>query len=108
MHYRVIFRLEKIELIDKFHSKLKNCRDYMSEEGHQLETEVVCAGPVVNHFMHDYSDFIDVQLDVALCNNALKAANMEPLFDRNIRTVKAGIGELVEKKAAGWIEVTIE
>ena len=45
---------------------------------------------------------------MALCNNALNNHDMEPINDRNIRTVKAGIGEIIEKKAEGWIEFTIE
>lgn len=106
--YKVIFRIEKIELLEKLKKKIKNLRDYMESEDKGLEIEIVFSGNVVEHFKGDYSDFIDPSLDVALCNNALKASEMEPINDRNIRTVKAGIGELVEKKAAGWIEFTVE
>ena len=106
--YKVIFRIEKIELLDKLKNKINNLREYMQSENRELEIEVVFSGNVVEYFKGDYSDFVDPLLDVALCNNALKSANMKPIHDRNIRTVKAGIGELVEKKAAGWIEFTVE
>lgn len=108
MKYQVIFRIEKLDLIVKLHNKIENLRAYMKEEGHALEIEVVFSGDVVRHFAGDYSDFIDDEIDIALCANALKGQRMEPIYDRNIRTVKAGIGELIEKKAAGWIEFTIE
>lgn len=108
MKYKVIFRIEKIELIDKLKMKLENLKNYMEDEGHELEMEVVFSGDVVNYFRDDYSDFIDPTLDVALCNNALTNEGMEPIQDRNIRTVKAGIGELIEKQAVGWIEFTVE
>lgn len=108
MKYRVIFRIEKIELVDKLKTKIKNLRKYMEDEGHDLEIEVVFSGDVVNYFKGDYEDFIDPELDIALCNNALNGQDMEPIFDRNIRTVKAGIGELIERQAEGWIEFTIE
>lgn len=108
MKYNVIFRIEKIELIDKLHKKIKNLRNYMESEGHELNIEIVFSGDVVEHFKGDYSDFIDPDLDVALCNNALGEADMDPINDRNVRTVKAGIGELIEKKSQGYIEFTIE
>lgn len=108
MKYRVIFRIEKIELVEKLKTKIKNLRTYMDDMGHELEIEVVFSGNVVNYFKGNYSDFLDPKLDIALCNNALRGADMEPINDRNIRTVKAGIGEIIEKKAADWIEFTIE
>lgn len=108
MHYQVLFRLEKRELIDKLHKKIKNLRNYMETQGHNLEVEVVIASDAIEHFKGDYSDFIDATLDIALCANALQSAQMEPIYDRNIRTVPAAIGEIVEKKAVGWIEFTIE
>lgn len=108
MHYQVIFRIEKLELIDKLHNKIKNLKTYMEDEGHSLDIEVVFSGDVVRHFAEDYSDFIAEDLDIALCANALKGQDMDAINDRNVRTVKAGIGEIIEKKAAGWNEFTIE
>lgn len=108
MKYKVLFRIEKLELIDKLKNKIKNLRNYMDEDGHEYAIEIVFSGDVVKHFEGDYSDFIDPKLDVALCNNALNNHGIKPINDRNIRTVKAGIGEIIEKKAEGWIEFTIE
>lgn len=106
--YRVLFRIEKPELIDKLKAKITNLRHYMESEKKKLVIEVVFSGPVVNYFKGDYSDFKDPDLDIALCHNALTGAKMDDIFDENIRTVKAGIGEIIEKKAEGWIEYTIE
>ena len=108
MKYKVIFRIEKLELIEKLHRKIKNLRQYMIDEGHDLEIEIVFSGDVVMYFKGDYSDFIDPDLDVALCNNALNGHGMKEIYDRNIRTVKAGIGEIIERKKDGFIEYTIE
>lgn len=108
MKYKVLFRIEKLKLIDKLKNKIKNLRNYMDDEGYEYDIEIVFSGDVVKHFEGDYSDFIDPKLDVALCNNALNNHGIEPINDRNIRTVKAGIGEIIEKKAEGWIEFTIE
>lgn len=108
MDYNILFRIEKLSLVDKLKLKLENLKNYMDQEGHTYKLEVVFAGDVVKHFKGDYSDFIAPDLDVALCNNALNHQDMAPINDRNIRTVKAGIGEIIEKKAQGWIEYTIE
>lgn len=108
MKYKVLFRIEKLKLVDKLKNKIKNLRTYMDGEGHEYKIEIVFSGDVVKYFEGDYSDFIDPDLDVALCNNALNNHDMKPINDRNIRTIKAGIGELIEKKADGWIEFTIE
>lgn len=106
--YKVLFRIEKIDLINKLKGKLRNLKKYMEDKEENLLIEIVFAGDVVEHFKGDYSDFLDPSLDIALCNNALRGYGMEPINDRNIRTVKAGIGEIIEKKAMGWIEYTIE
>lgn len=106
--YRVLFRIEKIELIDKLKGKITNLKKYMADEGKSLAITIVFAGNVVQHFQTEDSFFDDDTLDVALCRNALLGSNMTEIHKRNIRTVKAGIGEIIEKKAAGWIEYTIE
>lgn len=106
--YKVLFRIEKLELIDKLKNKIKNLKKYMNDKGKSMEIEVVFSGNVVEYFKGDYSEFKRKDLDIALCNNALIGASMAPINDGNIRTVKAGIGEIIEKKAEGWIEYTIE
>lgn len=80
----------------------------MDENGHELEIEVVFSGDVVEHFKDGRNDFKGDTLDIALCANALNGASMKPINVDNIRTVSAGIGEIIEKKAQGWIEFTIE
>jgi len=108
MHYKVLFRIEKKELLNKLKAKISNLQSYMDSEGHTLEIEIVCLGDIVEHFKDDYSDLVSDKWDVALCANSLRGSNMEPINNKNVRTVKAGIGEIIEKKAAGWIEFTIE
>lgn len=108
MKYQVIFRIEKEGLIDKLIHKIENLRNYMEDEGNECEIEVVFAGPVVNYFKGDYSDLTDLNVDLVVCKNALNTEDMETINEGNVRTVAAGIGEIVEKKADGWIEYTIE
>ncbi|MDO5028152.1 MAG: hypothetical protein Q4E36_02695 [Bacillota bacterium] len=106
--YKVLFRIEKLELVDKLKTKITNLKTYMEEVGKDLQIEIVFSGNVVEYFKGDYSYFKRPDLDVALCQNALNTAKMEAIFDENIRTVRAGIGEIIEKKSQGWIEFTIE
>lgn len=108
MHYNVLFRIEKLELVPKLKTKLKNLKKYMDDMGNTMDIEIVFSGNVVNYFNGNYEDFVDASLDIALCNNALVQEGMLPINDRNVRTVKAGIGEIIEKKSQGWIEFTIE
>lgn len=106
--YKVLFRIEKLELVDKLKGKITNLRRYMDEDNKQLTIMIVFAGNVVQHFKQRDAFFEDDTLDIALCANALRGSDMTELNQKNIRTVKAGIGEIIEKKAAGWIEYTIE
>lgn len=106
--YKVLFRIEKLELIDKLKGKITNLRRYMDEDNKQLTIMIVFAGNVVQHFNQPDVFFEDETLDIALCANALRGSGMEPINQKNIRTVRAGIGEIIEKKAEGWIEYTIE
>lgn len=106
--YKVLFRIEKLELIDKLKAKITNLRRYMDEENKPVTIMVVLAGNVVQHFKQIDDFFDDETLDIALCANALRGSGMAELNQKNIRTVRAGIGEIIEKKADGWIEYTIE
>ena len=108
MKYQVLFRIEKKELIDKLFAKIQNLQDYFQDSGHILEIEVVFSGDVVTHFIDNRVRFYQSELDIVVCHNALQKQGMSDISDRNIRTVKAGIGEIVQKKAQGYIEVTIE
>lgn len=124
MHYKVLFRIEKIELVEKLKQKIKNYERYCVEEGHTCELCIVCAGSIVKHFRNlalklesgaeldiaiDIdSDFDRDDLDIALCRNALGGWGFSDVFYKNIRTVRAGIGEIIKKKSEGFIEYTIE
>ncbi len=108
MKYPVLFRIEKKELVDKLFSKIMNLQEYFKDSGHILQIEVVFSGDVVTHFKDNRGRFYRSDLDIVLCHNALQKAGMSDIFERNIRTVRAGIGEIVEKKAQGYIEITIE
>ena len=50
MHYKVLFRIEKLQLITKLQSKLVNYRNYCKETGDTAEIEIVFAGDVVQYF----------------------------------------------------------
>lgn len=108
MNYKVIFKIEKYELLEKLYTKIENLRNYMKEQNHELEIEIVMNGDVVKVFDEDYSKLIDPQLDVAVCHNALHNHEMDDINYQNIRTVPAGIGEYIEKKADDWVDYTIE
>ncbi len=108
MQYKVLFRIEKYELIEKLKSKIRNYKKYCKETGDSAIIEVVCAGDVVKYFKNTENDFTDSNLDIALCRNALSGENMEDINYKNIRTVRAGIGEIIMRKAEGFIEYTIE
>lgn len=108
MKYQVLFRIEKKELIDKLFTRIMNLQEYFQDSGHILDIEVVFSGDVVTHFKEERGRFYRTDLDIVLCHNALQKEGMSDIFDRNIRTVRAGIAEIVEKKAQGYIEITIE
>jgi len=108
MHYKVLFRIEKIRLIAKLQNKLFNYRNYCKETGDTAEIEIVFAGDVVQYFKNLENDFTDCGCDIALCHNALAGQGMGDIQYKNIRTVRAGIGEIIKRKAEGFIEYTIE
>ena len=108
MHYKVLFRIEKFNLIDKLKHKITNYKRYCEELGDTAEIEVVFAGDVVKYFESLENDFTDSGLDIALCHNALTGQNMPDINYKNIRTVRAGIGEIISRKAERFIEYTIE
>lgn len=107
MHYKVLFRIEKLELIDKLKAKITNFRRYCMETDDTYEIEVVCAGDVVKHFIEQDEYFTDEKLDIKLCKNALNGLRFD-YEQNNISIVPAGIGEIIKKKSQGWIEYTIE
>lgn len=112
MHYKVLFRIEKYPLLEKLIHKIRNYKKYCDEVGDTCEIEVVFAGDVVKHFANLneglVTELLYGDLDLALCHNALSGCNMADINKSNIRTVKAGIGEIITKKAQGYIEYTIE
>lgn len=112
MHYKVLFRIEKYKLLEKLMHKIRNYKRYCLEMGDTYEICVVFAGDVVQHFEQLQSPYVqelmDSDLDLALCHNALAGSGLQDINQSNIRTVKAGIGEIIRKKAEGYIEYTIE
>ena len=108
MHYKVLFRIEKFQLIAKLQNKLTNYQNYCKEMGDTAEIEIVFAGDVVQYFRNLENDFTQLDADIALCHNALSGQGMEDIQYKNIRTVRAGIGEIIKRKAEGFIEYTIE
>ena len=108
MHYKVLFRIEKLPLISKLQAKLMNYQSYCKETGDTAEIEIVCAGDVVQYFRNLENDLTELDADIALCHNALSGLGMEDIQYKNIRTVRAGIGEIIKRKAEGFIEYTIE
>ena len=108
MHYKVLFRIEKLRLISKLQNKLTNYQNYCKEMGDTAEIEIVFAGDVVQCFQNLDNEFTELDADIALCHNALSGQGMEDIQYKNIRTVRAGIGEIIKRKAEGFIEYTIE
>lgn len=119
MHYKVLFRVEKYDLMDKLRHKVRNFRRYLAETGDTAEIEVVFAGSVVKHFADlallqseemEGGELLGANPDIrlALCHNALGGSEMEDISEGNIRTVRAGVGEIIRLKSLGYIEYTIE
>lgn len=112
MYYKVLFRIEKYKLMEKLLHKIRNYKRYCEEMNDSCEIEIVFAGDVVKHFADLENEFVselisqDVQ--IALCHNALSGCEMEDINHLNIKTVRAGIGEIITKKSQGYIEYTIE
>lgn len=108
MHYKVLFRIEKYDLLDKLKAKIYNYNRYCEEMGDTAEILVVFAGNVVQHFKNQNHELTDMDIQIALCHNALSGSGMEDIFYKNITTVRAGIGEIIKRKSEGYIEYTIE
>ena len=107
MNYKVLFRIERLKLVDKLKAKIVNYRRYCEEMGDTCEIEIVCAGNVVSHFLEEDEFFKDESLQVRLCKNALNG--LKPKYEqKNIQIVSAGIREIIKRKAEGWIEYTID
>lgn len=107
MNYKVLFRIERLKLMDKLKAKIVNYRRYCEEMGDTCEIEIVCAGNVVTHFLEEDEFFKDESLQVKLCKNALNG--LKPDYEqKNIQIVSAGIGEIIKRKSEGWIEYTID
>ena len=109
MKLQVIFSIDKIEGIELLLSKLGNLQDYCQSEGHSLQSEIVFMGTAVLYFkdLADDNLFFKLDVDIALCNNALRSNKMIAINHKNIRTVHAGIGELVVKRHNGWVDYVI-
>ncbi|AGT45132.1 hypothetical protein [Treponema pedis] len=101
----VLFRIEKANLFEKLLVKLKNFDRYCAEENIDAHIEIVCAGDIVNNFRSLNNELIGTGYDVALCKNALGG---DEINYKNVRTVRAGIGEIIVKKSQGYVEYTIE
>lgn len=108
MHYKVLFRIEKFDLIEKLKQKIVNFKKYFDETKDTYEIEVVFAGDVVQYFKGEDDFFVNSDIKVKLCKNALTGSNMPIINFENIETVLAGIGEIIKRKSEGWIEYTIE
>lgn len=107
MHYKVLFRIENYDLMEKLKQKIANYKKYCEETGDTAFIEVVFAGAAVKHFENPENNLLDEDIGIALCKNALNGSGMKEINFKNIRTVKAGIGEIIKRKAEGFIEYTI-
>ncbi|MPM80233.1 hypothetical protein SDC9_127280 [bioreactor metagenome] len=109
MKLHVLLTVDQSDRIELLLNKFRNLRDYCDHEGHELVTEIVVMGNAVSYFrtLADDNVFLNLPADVALCNNALQAQHMEPVTYKNVRTVYAGIGEIVTKKQQGWVDYVV-
>lgn len=108
MHYKVLFRIEKLDLIEKLKHKIINFKKYCDETGDTYEIEAVFAGDVVQYFKGEEDFFLNSDVNVKLCRNALLGSDMPIINFENIETVIAGVGQIIKRKSEGWLEYTIE
>lgn len=107
MEYKVLFRIEKLRLVEKLKGKITNYRKYLVESGDTAQIEIVASGDIVDYKFNLDEFFQDKSLKIKLCNNALGGKKPAYQMD-NIEVVPAGIGQIIKRKAEGWIEYTIE
>ena len=86
MNYKVLFRIERLKLVDKLKAKIVNYRKYCEEMGDTCEIEIVCAGNVVTHFLEEDDFFKDESLQVRLCKNALNGLKPVSYTHLTLRT----------------------
>ncbi len=109
MKLKTLMIIDKIDRIELLKSKIANLQDYCIKEDHELELEIVMMGNAVTYFkdFDDSNDLLKLDADIALCNNALNMHEMERIQYQNLRTVVAGVGEVLVKKTEGWVDYLI-
>lgn len=109
MKLKTLMIIDKIDRIDLLKSKIANLQDYCMKEDHELVLEIVMMGSAVTYFkdFNDDNELLKLDVDIALCNNALSMHGIKPIQYQNLRTVVAGVGEILVKKTEGWVDYLI-
>ena len=111
--YKVIFHLNDEEKSGNVLTNVENIFKDMEDAGEDINIEILAHSSGVNIFKkasEDYKDRIDSLLDkgvdIAVCNNTLKANNLtKEDFIEKSRVVPSGVGEIVRKQQQGWAYV---
>ena len=97
-------------------NNLENIADYYRERGIAIELRVICHGPGLHLLRRDTSPVLERLLDIAAqraelgfyaCSNTLermtRAEGKQPELVEPAVPVPAGLPEIVELQAAGWV-----
>lgn len=109
MKIKALLIIDQIKKIDQLKAKISNLKEYCQYEEHTLALMVVVLGDAVVYFkdLVNEDQLLDPNIDIALCNNSLAMRDLAPIDHDNIRTVHAGIGEVLVKKTLGWQDYLI-
>ena len=108
--YQAIFHVSE-ESIDDITLALKNIINLLNDLGDEnVDVELLVNGPAVKAFTSEQGEISELlrqvlerDVDLALCNNALKLFDLNPDFMLSqARVVPSGVGELVRKQTGGW------
>lgn len=108
--HQVIFHISE-ESIDDITFALKNIINLLNDLGSEnVNVELLVNGPAVKAFTSEEGEIsellrqvLEQDVDLALCNNALKLFDLNPdMMLSEARVVPSGVGELVRKQNEGW------
>jgi intracellular sulfur oxidation DsrE/DsrF family protein len=108
--YQAIFHVSE-ESIDDITFALKNIINLLNDLGDEnVDVELLVNGPAVKAFTSEQGELSELlrqvlerDVDLALCNNALKLFDLNPdIMLSEARVVPSGVGELVKRQTEGW------
>lgn len=108
--HKVIFHISE-EQIEKVTFALNNILNLLNDlGGENVDVELLVNGPAVKAFTSEEGEIsellrqvLEQDVDLALCNNALKLFDLSPNdMLSEAKVVPSGVGELVRKQNEGW------